>query len=164
MSTRRVPRPLLAAALLLAAAATGAHRLQPEPHDDESFSPLFAKRLELGVRAMDRPGEAAFQVAAMERVLQPTETVLSFNPVSFCAGSACLGSFCGGSACLLSKCAGSACANSSCVGSGCAVSACVGSMCGTSLCVGSACVGSGCLGSACLNCSTEETPGDSLRG
>ena len=163
MSARRVPRPLMAAVLLLAGAATGAHRLQPPPHD-ESFSPLFARRLELGVRALDRTGEAVFQTAAMPRVMQPTETVLSLNPVSFCAGSACLGSFCGGSACLLSKCAGSACANSSCFGSGCVVSACVGSTCGTSLCVGSACLGTACVGSACLNCATEVIPGDSLRG
>ena len=164
MSTRRVPRPLMAAVLLLAAAATRAHTLQPAPRDDESFSPLFARRLELGVRAMDRTGETAFQTATMPRVLQPTETVLSLNPVSFCAASACLGSFCGGSACLLSKCAGSACANSTCFGNDCVVSACVGSTCGTSLCVGSACLGTACVGSACLNCATQEMPGDSLRG
>jgi hypothetical protein len=163
VSRPRPPRRLLAAALLLSAAATGAYCFQPEPRDAGSWSPLFARRLELGVGAMDRV-QAPDVRMAYQIVNQPDETVLSLNPVSFCAGSACLGSFCGGSACLLSKCMGSACANSTCVGSGCAVSACVGSACGTSLCVGSVCLGSACVGSSCLTCATGEVPQDASRG
>lgn len=121
-------------------------------------SPLFARRLELGIGHLDAP-EGRVQVAALPR-MQIVETPLSLNPVSFCVGSACLGSVCVGSACLLSNCAGSACGNSKCVGSGCLVSLCAGSACGTSACVGSVCLGSLCAGSACTQCGLEtpDTP------
>jgi hypothetical protein len=154
------PRPapgLLAGAVLLAllgVAASGSAS-RPRWDADASWSPLYERRLEIGVQQMDRAGEPALR-ASLQLYHQPEEMVLSLNPISFCAGSACLGSFCGGSACLLSKCAGSACANSTCVGSGCAVSACLGSSCGGSLCLGSGCLGSGCVGSACLTCGAED--------
>jgi hypothetical protein len=145
---------------LLAVAAREAERPSGE---EAAWSPLFERRLQLGVQGMDEVKETP-PLLALQRYYQPDQTVLSLNPVSFCAGSACLGSFCGGSACLLSKCAGSACVNSSCAGSGCAVSACLGSACATSLCVGSGCVGSGCVGSACLTCGAVESPQACDRG
>lgn len=152
-----------AAALAFLLTAMGAREAAPAGAGDAPYSPLFARRLELGIGAMDRGEEPVYQ-AALQIYDRSVETVLSLNPVSFCAGSACLGSFCGGSACLLSKCAGSACANSTCVGSGCAVSACMGSACGASLCVGSGCLGSACVGSACLTCPMNEAPPECLRG
>jgi hypothetical protein len=142
----------LAAALRVDASIPG----EPETQPPAEFSPLFSRRLEVGIHHLDAP-PGRLQVAALARMYEEYNP-LSLNPTSFCAGSACLGSFCGGSMCLLSNCAGSACGNSKCVGSGCGVSLCGGSACTGSVCLGSLCLGSACAGSACLGCATQEPP------
>ena len=157
-----------AAAALLAIAVGQFHAYAIADHpgapgSDQKFSPLFAKRLEVGVQNMDKQAGKVYMAGfLMDDFSQPLETPLSANPVSLCLASGCFGSGCLGSACLLSACIGSACATSKCVGSGCVVSICAGSACTTStcggsvcagsVCVGSVCVGTACLGSACVSC------------
>jgi hypothetical protein len=154
----------IAAVCLALMAAWCVEASVPRPPREETVddSPLFARRLEVGIGHLDAP-EGRIQLAALPRV-QIVESPLSLNPVSFCVGSACLGSICAGSACLLSNCAGSACGNSKCIGSGCAVSLCAGSACGTSACVGSVCLGSFCVGSACTQCGLETPAGKGSEG
>ena len=142
---------------LLAAAAALAGVVQPmqthatarlsasDPAD--SYSPLFARRLSVGIEDMDPPDD---RLGAGIFLRDPVSTPASVNPGSLCLGSACLGSWCLGSACLNSGCLGSACFNSNCLGSTCA-----GSMCGGSACVGSVCGGSACVASSCARCSPE---------
>jgi len=140
----------------------------------DAFSPLFARRLEVGQQNMDKPSNRVFMAGMRYTVGEPVGTPLSANPVSTCLASGCFGSACLGSACLLSACIGSACANSKCVGSGCIVSVCggsacvtsgcVGSVCTGSACVGSVCVATACLGSACTQCSGPEPAGEPERG
>lgn len=175
----------LRTATLVAALALAAGQLQSweawavvrrqenrDPDPAEGFSPLFARRLEVGQQNMDKPSDRVYIAGAL--MVDPVGTPLSANPISTCLASGCFGSACLGSACLLSACLGSACANSKCVGSGCVVSLCAGSVCVTSGCVGSVCTGSACvgsvcvatacLGSACTKCVGEEPPADEEQG
>jgi len=141
---------------------------------EEQFSPLFARRLEVGIQNMDRPPDKVYMAGFLMNDFGPVETPLSANPMSLCLGSGCFGSGCLGSACLASACFGSACATSKCVGSGCVVSVCGGSACAGSTCVGSACVGSvcvgstcvgtACVGSACVTCTATEPGGAMEQG
>ena len=140
--------------------------------EQELFSPLFARRLEVGKQNMDKPADRVSMAGL--RMVDPVGSPLSANPVSTCLASGCFGSACLGSACLLSACIGSACANSKCVGSGCVVSICAGSACVTSGCVGSVCTGSACVGSVCVatacvgssctRCLSEDPSGLGTRG
>lgn len=138
--------------IALASSSKGAHRPEREP---AVFSPLFARRLEVGLENMDRPRERV-HVARLGLVHQDDDPVeggiLSAQPFSFCLGSACYTSGCLGSACVGSGCLGSACTSSQCAGSTCFGSVCGASGCLGSTCLGSACLGSVCVGSACLNC------------
>jgi len=146
-------------------------RRQESATTKEAFSPLFARRLEVGQRNMDKPSDHVYMAGF--RMVDHFGTPMSANPVSACLASGCFGSACLGSACLLSACFGSACTNSKCVGSGCVVSVCAGSACVTSGCVGSVCTGSACVGSvcvatacvgsACTHCAEPEPPAE-LRG
>ena len=118
------------------------------------FSPLYARRLVVGLENLDSP-PGLIRTAHLEIVLRPVGTPASANPLSLClasgcGGSICFGSACAGSICLGSACAASSCAGSACTSSGCAGSACAGSMCAGSVCMGSTCVGSVCMGSACM--------------
>jgi hypothetical protein len=124
------------------------------PGTDPEFSPLFERRLAVGLENMDKPPERVF--VARQELLDREElaTPLSGSPLSICIGSACLVSICLGSVCLNSRCLGSTCIVSGCGGSACVTSGCAGSACVTSACAGSVCVGSVCLGSACLRCSS----------
>ncbi|HKY34126.1 MAG TPA: hypothetical protein VJV23_16470 [Candidatus Polarisedimenticolia bacterium] len=143
---------LLPALLLLASAPVVRAVAPAEPPPEEgSFSPLFERRLEVGLLGLDPPPDRTY-VASLQIHNRPLETPVSGNPASFCVGSGCLGSFCAGSLCLISNCAGSLCLNSKCAGSACGTSLCGGSVCGTSACLGSVCGGSACLGSACAGC------------
>ena len=141
---------------LLAAAAALAGLVQPmQTHATarlpvatetaDGYSPLFARRLAVGIEDMDPPDD---RLGAGIFLRDPVSTPASANPVSLCLGSFCLGSWCLGSACVNSGCLGSACLNSTCVGS-----TCVGTMCGGSACVGSICGGSACVASTCATCS-----------
>jgi hypothetical protein len=141
-------RTSLLLALALGTVSVSAH-VRPEPPASEPFSPLFARRLEVGIAGMDRPDEDRIAAGRPFAEIDPVATPLSANPVSFCVASACMASFCLGSACMASKCLGSACLNSGCGGSACVVSLCGGSACAASVCGGSACLGSACAGSAC---------------
>ena len=128
------------------------------------FSPLFERRLVVGIQRMDAPAERV-RVAELPRYYSDTVgTPASGNPLSGCLGSACLGSVCLGSLCMGSKCLGSACISSGCLGSGCTGSGCAGSACIESGCVGSACIRSGCLGSACLSCGQSGIEGEEREG
>lgn len=123
----------------------------PPLRDEEpAFSPLYARRLEIGLENLDSP-PGLIRTVHLEIVSRPVGTPASANPLSLCLGSMCLGSVCFGSACAGSSCLASACSGSSCLGSGCVASGCAGSVCTSSGCVGSACLGSACIGSACLS-------------
>jgi hypothetical protein len=148
------------ATILVAVLAGGVQvrAIAPDPvaSDDGGFSPLFARRLEVGIRNMDKAPERVYMARLPLMLEDPLGTPFSGNPASACVGSACYLSYCLGSACIGSRCLGSACITSACGGSSCVASACGGSACIGSGCGGSACVGSGCLGSACLKCDTFE--------
>jgi len=97
----------------------------------EPTSPLFQARLEATLRDWERGAQPE-----LIDEQEPTWWPASVNPVSYCAGSLCLGSFCLGSACLASYCVGSGCTASLCLGSGCLCSGCGGSAClGVTLCI-----------------------------
>ncbi len=161
-------RFFLASALLVAVAAIvprSEASVEADGGPPAPFSPLFERRLEVGMENLDRPA-GSILIAHLDTLESASvDSPLSANPVSGCLGSACSLSICLGSACLNSRCLGSgcllsACLGSSCVTSGCGGSACVASTCGGSACVGSvcggsACVKSGCYGSACVECSRE---------
>lgn len=121
----------------------------------DHFSPLFERRLEVGIENLDDPADRVHMaiLPPFQRDEPPDgtipETPASGNPLSVCLGSACLGSLCLGSGCIASKCIGSACVTSGCATSGCLSSACAGSTCAGSACLGSVCFGSGCTGSVC---------------
>ncbi|HEY3176677.1 MAG TPA: hypothetical protein VGK94_13060 [Candidatus Polarisedimenticolia bacterium] len=119
----------------------------------EGFSPLFSRRLEVGVRSMDQP-PGSLRVAGGLVLSDPVETPASANPISVCVASGCALSVCLASGCILSGCLGSVCESSVCLGSTCIGSGCAGSACVGSGCLGSVCLGSGCAGSACLRCSS----------
>lgn len=145
----------IAAAVLVALIGGALHvwALAPWPGADpalpvEEFSPLFPRRLEVGIRNMDRPAGRTYRAALSYE--EPVETPFSGNPASVCLGSGCYLSVCMGSACISSRCLGSVCVTSGCGGSACVASGCGGSGCVTSACGGSGCVGSGCAGSACV--------------
>ena len=146
--------PIASALLMLAHGSGGsAYAVAPPRPASQSgaFSPLFAQRLEAGVRDMDAPPDRVMTLAWERLLRDPVSTPLSGNPVSGCLGSACSLSYCLGSACLNSRCLGSACMVSACGGSACLTSACGGSGCLGSVCGGSMCVGSMCA-SLCANC------------
>jgi hypothetical protein len=147
-------RSVLALALSIVAAAPA------RPPAGDPWSPLYERRLEVGIIAMDHPAPERLAGMAPFGRRDPVATPLSGNPVSFCVGSACSASFCVGSACLASRCVGSACLTSACGGSGCVVSLCGGSACAASVCGGSACLGSACAGSACGTGCLLGDPGD----
>lgn len=130
----------------------------PSPPGD-SFSPLFARRLEAGVQNMDRP-TGRVRIAGRLVIADPVETPASANPISVCVVSGCALSICLGSGCIFSGCIGSACEGSACLGSTCIGSGCGGSACLGSVCLGSVCAGSGCLGSVCATCPAEPEPGE----
>ncbi|HKY34125.1 MAG TPA: hypothetical protein VJV23_16465 [Candidatus Polarisedimenticolia bacterium] len=138
------------AGLLLAAALPAAGALRADASAgagsalDEPFSPLFERRLEVGLLNMDAPEGARLRAALIAG--ESGAIVFSGSITSWCLGSGC-----GGSACL-----GSACLGSTCLGSGCLDSKCVGSACGGSQCIGSLCGASQCLGSACTQCAGGE--------
>ncbi|HEY3176676.1 MAG TPA: hypothetical protein VGK94_13055 [Candidatus Polarisedimenticolia bacterium] len=135
---------VVAASLAIAMCHLHAFAFAPGPLGGaDAFSPLFARRLEVGISGMDRPAEPA-RVARLHLYEDDVDLIFSATPISYCIGSAC----------LESMCIGSACVKSYCVGSVCGASACTGSACGGSACIGSACIGSGCLGSACTQCMT----------
>jgi len=167
MNAWKGPTARLAIALAIAAAFLPApfEALAYAPRSaptaaEEPFSPLFSRRLEVGVRNMDKPAERSY-VARLEVQTRPLGTPLSGNPLSVCIGSGCLGSVCLGSACLSSRCLGSACIASGCGGSTCIASGCGGSACIGSGCGGSACVGTVCAGSACsAGCDATAPPGE----
>lgn len=149
----------IVAATLLAHYQTLAMPERDGTSAEEPFSPLFSRRLEVGVLNMDKPAERQY-MARLEVFYRPFETPLSGNPLSVCLGSGCLGSLCLGSACLSSRCLGSACVASGCGGSTCIASGCGGSACIGSGCGGSACVGTVCAGSACtVGCLAGATTG-----
>jgi len=132
-----------------------ADAIAPSAVDAESragFSPLFARRLEVGLQNMDKTPDRVYVAHLPIYDQEPVATPLSGNPLSMCLASGCYLSICIGSACLNSRCLGSACITSGCGGSACITSGCGGSACIGSACGGSACVGSICLGSACVNC------------
>jgi len=144
-----------AAASILALVALVWHvQADVPPLRDElpEFSPLYARRLAVGLENLDSP-PGLIRTAHLEIVLRPVSTPVSGNPLSLCLGSACLGSVCFGSACAGSACLGSACSSSACTGSGCVASGCAGSVCSSSGCAGSVCMGSACFGSVCLGSS-----------
>ena len=150
----RLGLPIACAALMLAHGSGGstyAVALRESGSRAGEFSPLFSRRLEVGVRDMDAPADRAMTVAWERALRDPLATPLSGNPVSACLGSACTLSYCLGSACLSSRCLGSACMVSACGGSACITSACGGSGCLGSVCGGSLCVGSVCA-SLCAGC------------
>ena len=144
----RIAAGLTTAAFLALTAGVGGLGAHTRRHfaveGPAEFSPLFARRLDLGIERLDQPADRVFTVA-MERVSQPADFIASGNPYSYC-----LGSLCGGSTCL-----GSACIGSTCLGSGCSGSTCAGSACLGSSCVGSVCIGSRCVGSVCSGCAIE---------
>jgi len=142
---------LFVCACLLGGLGIEATATIPEEGPAEEFSPLFARRLEVGLRNMDKPPDRVY-LARLGPMHRDVATPASGNPISACLGSACFMSVCIGSACFSSTCFGSACFSSNCGGSGCITSGCVGSTCVGSGCAGSVCVGSICFGSACLNC------------
>jgi len=147
----------LIVAMLLAVALTGwrADAIAPIERGREGeagFSPLFARRLEVGVQNMDKTPDRVYTAHLPIYDEAPVATPLSGNPVSVCLASGCYLSVCLGSACLNSRCLGSACLLSGCGGSACISSGCGGSSCIGSACGGSACIGSVCAGSACINC------------
>lgn len=148
MRRRRITAMTMAlAALALTAGVGGLGAGVPamQGPDDAGFSPLFARRLDLGIQRLDQPADRTL-TAAMQVVEEEVEFIASGTPYSYC-----LGSLCGGSTCL-----GSACVGSTCLGSGCLGSTCAGSACSGSTCLGSVCVGSKCLGSVCGSCPAEE--------
>ncbi|MGH9870736.1 MAG: hypothetical protein ACREAA_21575 [Candidatus Polarisedimenticolia bacterium] len=146
MRWRRVIAAALVASLAGGVLHVDAFVPKEREADDDLFSPLFARRLEVGVGGLDGPRDTV-QVARLQRMqADKVLTPLSFNPVSACLGSLCLGS-----ACISSFCLGSACINSKCLGSGCVASVCGGSGCAMSVCGGSACAVSACA-SACFHC------------
>jgi hypothetical protein len=141
------------AALVLALLALVWHAqagVPPSREETPEFSPLYARRLAVGLEALDSP-PGLIRTAHLEIMSRPLATPASANPLSICLVSGCAGSICLGSACAGSVCLGSACATSSCGGSACVNSGCGGSACATSGCAGSVCLGSGCLGSVCLS-------------
>ncbi len=160
-------RPLLAVIALVALLGSlRVHAFAPREATDVAgeFSPLFARRLEVGIQSLDDEPDQVL-TATLSPPYRRTDpgdpappSPASGNPFSVCLGSGCLGSLCLGSACVGSQCLGSACVSSSCLGSGCTVSACGGSVCVASTCVGSVCAGSTCVGSACLTCAGEDEP------
>ncbi len=147
-STRRLIPAVLFVTLAAGTLSVRAH-IPRSSSSGDPFSPLYARRLEVGIINMDPPAGLLIAGGRPYARRDPVVTPLSGNPISFCLGSACAGSFCGGSACLSSKCFGSACFNSGCGGSACVVSLCGGSACASSVCGGSACLGSVCGGSIC---------------
>ena len=163
-----VPR-FAAVAAVLAALMSGlfqTHVLGHSPvvNGSEEFSPLFARRLDVGIGRLDGPAGHVTVAHLGLYYSDPLGTPASANPLSGCLGSGCLGSVCFGSLCMGSKCLGSACISSGCLGSGCTGSGCAGSACIDSRCVGSACIQSGCLGSACLSCGDSTSGGGEMEG
>ncbi len=140
-----------------------------QPARAASPIPLYNDQLQTGIAGLGQELDSSARLGGLADTGQPVETPntpLSLNPVSFCAGSLCLGSVCAfsacfGSACILSGCGGSGCLDSGCGGSGCVVSGCLGSICVASGCVGSICVGTGCVGSVCASGSC--TGGNAMR-
>ena len=155
MKQRSALLPALALGTLSVFAAAPAGTSPGDP-----WSPLYARRLAVGVISMDRQEPERLAGLAPFGRRDPVATPLSGNPVSFCVGSACGASYCVGSACLGSRCVGSACVTSGCAGSGCFVSLCGGSACAASVCGGSACLGSACAGSACGTGCLLSVPGE----
>jgi hypothetical protein len=134
----------MAAAILAMTAGVGgigAHTRVRAAAEGGDFSPLFTRRLDIGIDRLDQPDDRRFTVA-LQIVNQPDEFIASGSPFSYCLGSLCAGSVCLGSACV----------GSTCLGSGCSGSTCTGSACLGSTCLGSVCLGSKCAGSACSAC------------
>ncbi len=154
MPLSRSRKLIVATLIAIAFTVWRADAIAPVPGNDHepAFSPLFARRLEVGLQNMDKQPDRVYVAHLPIYDQDPVATPLSGNPVSVCLASGCYLSVCLGSACLNSRCLGSACLTSGCGGSACITSGCGGSACIGSACGGSACIGSICAGSACINC------------
>ena len=49
---------------------------------EQQFSPLFAKRLEVGIENMDRPADRVYMAGFLMNDFSPVETPLRANPMS----------------------------------------------------------------------------------